>query len=107
MIPADAKTRERFNTTSGYVARRRIDHRIVIGEWNLSQELLVAVSIERCESTVLVLHGQDPCESAVHCLAFPAFAAAVAEAYLGERGQHLKCVVHVRVVFIGIFEVRS
>src|SRR5262249_42135808 len=104
MSRVKAESCKGFQPASGDVGCARIDHRIVIRKWNLSQALFAAVTIERAPSSILVLHRQYPAERALHGLTFPVLVCFVGELNLAQSSEDLKSVVRVRIEFIGIFK---
>ena len=55
-----AVVREHLQDAAGDVDRRRIEHRVVVGERDVLEDHLRVVFVEAGPATVLALHGEDP-----------------------------------------------
>ena len=60
MRDAVAESPEAFEHARRDVCCRRIDHRVMVGKWNVRQDGAVIVTIERPPSSIVVLHRDEP-----------------------------------------------
>src|SRR5262249_50613247 len=105
MISAETHGSKRLDSTTGDVAGRRIDHRIVIREGNLGQKLFIAIPIEGGPSAIPVLHSQNPGQCPLHGLAFGLLTLSVAKFDFTQRCKHLKRVVYIGIELVRVLEV--
>src|SRR4029077_15145305 len=66
LFGAPAKTAQAFDDTSRHISGGRIDHGVVIGKRNVTQEFAVVVAIKRAPAAVFILHAQQPLDPKPH-----------------------------------------
>ena len=101
MVRGPAKPAKTFYDACGDVGGRRIDHRVVVREGNVAEELVVVVAIKRAPTTVVILHTEQPLNAAAN-RAFHAFGVGVLHAL--ERHQHKRSVVDIGIKIIAKLE---
>ncbi len=84
------------------VDRRRIEHRVVIGERDVLEDHLGVVFVEAAPAAVAALHGKLPVDGALRDLVLITLAGIV---HLGQSEQHLRGVVGVGIELVIEFEV--
>ncbi len=101
MVRFYATVDESFHHAAGDVRARRIEHRVVVGEGNVTQKLPVIVNIESRPAAIFALHGEEPIHRALFarilfCL--------IAAARFLEGEQHHGGIVYVGIKFVIKFE---
>src|SRR5207244_10535328 len=66
MIRGPTEAAEAFHDASRHVRGRGINHRVVIGEWNVAKELAVVVAVKCRPAAVAILHTQQPLHYTAH-----------------------------------------
>src|SRR5579872_2139274 len=101
MIRGPAEAAEAFENARGHVGRRRIEHRVVIGEWNVIEKTLAVVAIEGSPTAVAILHAEQPLDAAANGGFHPL---RIGELYTLEGHQHESGIVHIGIEVVAEFE---
>ena len=96
--------RQHLENAPGDVHRRRIQHGVVIGEWNVLEHHPVVVFVERCPAAVLALHRQYPVNRPLHRLAL---VASIGMLDATQPQANHCAVIHIRIKLVVELEVPS
>src|SRR5580765_6111297 len=96
-----AETAEAFDDARSYVGRRRIDHRIMVGEGNVTKELAVVIAIEGAPAAVSVLHAEQPLDAQADRILH---ALRIGMLHALQRHEHEGSVVHIREEIVAKLE---
>ena len=65
MIAVESVRGQRFERAAGDIRAGRIEHRVMVRERNVREDLPVVIDVERRPAAILRLHGEQPVERAL------------------------------------------
>src|SRR5215475_11538947 len=101
MVGAPTIAAQALQHARRYVGGRRINHRVVIGEWNVAEKLAIIIAIKSAPSTITVLHAEQPLNAAANSTFHTLF---VRELDPLQGHQDERRVVHVGIIVIAEFK---